>query len=279
MRLRSETALWAVALLIAPIGIVGWLQGIFDVRYLPDLMAHPWDDVAGLMAVAYVSMWGIERTRREESRKTTDATVDALLASLHARDGYTGSHSDEVVQLCEVVARELGFGPFELAVTRQAAALHDLGKVGIPDAVLSKPGPLDDDEWAIMRQHPAIGETIVTSIDELAHLGLVIRAEHERWDGSGYPDGLKGDDIPLISRIVFACDAWHAMTSDRPYRKAMDEADALAELRRNSGSQFDPGVVTALAKVLPHWRSSQTIRLADGSTVADRRSVLQLGRP
>lgn len=279
MRIRSEPALWAVAFFIAPVGIVEWLQGIFDVRYLPDLIAHPWDDLTGLVAVAYLSLWGMERYRREESQRSKDATVDALLASLHARDGYTGSHSDEVVQLCEAVARELGFGPFELAVTRQAAALHDLGKVGIPDAVLTKPGPLDDEEWAIMKLHPAIGETIVSSIDELAHLGLVIRAGHERWDGSGYPDGLRGDDIPLISRIVFACDAWQAMTSDRPYRDAMTETAALSELRKNSGSQFDPEVVTALAKVLPGWRSSQMIRLQDGSSIAERRSVLQMGRP
>ena len=121
-----------------------------------------------------------------------------------------------------------------------------MGKIGIPDAVLQKRGGLDEEEWKLMRQHPVIGGSIVAGTESLAHLAPMVRAEHERWDGAGYPDGLSGEQIPLPSRIVFACDAYHAMTSDRPYRSAMPISEAIGELERHRGSQFDPEVVAAL---------------------------------
>jgi two-component system, cell cycle response regulator len=128
----------------------------------------------------------------------------------------------------------------------QVALLHDIGKVGIPDAILQKQGPLDDQEWQLMRQHPIVGERIIAGTPGLSHLAPAMRAEHERWDGSGYPDGLAGRQIPLASRITLACDALHAMTSNRPYRSAMILERALRELRACAGSQFDPNVVEAL---------------------------------
>jgi HD domain-containing protein len=176
--------------------------------------------------------------------------VRALLAALEARDGYTGEHSEAVVHLSRAVARELGLPAQSVLEIEQVALLHDVGKIGVPDATLRKMGPLDDDEWEIMRQHPVIGERIVASIHSLRHLAPAIRAEHERWDGEGYPDGLSGDHIPLASRIVLVSDAYHAMVSRRPYRDAVSPRAALGELRLNSGSQFCPSVSHALINLL-----------------------------
>ena len=179
-----------------------------------------------------------------------ESGVQALLAALNARDGYTGGHSRAVVNLTECVARRMGLSENELRLARQVALLHDIGKLGVPDSVLRKPGPLDAHEWAVMREHPVIGARIVSSIPGLDDLAPAIRAEHERWDGNGYPDGLAGGEIPFASRIVFVCDAYHAMISNRPYRKAMPEALARRELRRAAGSQFDPAVVDSLLEEL-----------------------------
>ncbi|MFN2525166.1 MAG: GAF and HD-GYP domain-containing protein, partial [Actinomycetota bacterium] len=139
------------------------------------------------------------------------AGVAALVNALAARDGYTGEHSDAVVQLASSVAERLGFERDEVLKVRQAALLHDIGKIGVPDSVLRKEGPLDDAEWKIMRTHPVIGASIAETIPGIQQLAPILRAEHERWDGNGYPDGLAGNGIPFASRIVFACDAYHAM--------------------------------------------------------------------
>ena len=192
-----------------------------------------------------------EEAESERQRLAIKATgVGALLAALEARDGYTGEHSKGVVDLSMRVARRLGLSEKEVADVEQAALLHDVGKIGIPDSILSKLSPLDEGEWEQMRQHPAIGERIVASTEGLAHLVPVIRAEHERWDGKGYPDGLKGEEIPLASRIVFACDAFHAMTSDRPYRKSIGVRASLEELKRNANAQFCPRTTEALLDVV-----------------------------
>jgi len=185
--------------------------------------------------------------RREQVEHTG---LHALLAALDARDHYTGSHSEAVVELAGKVARRLGLGRREVGEVEQVALLHDVGKIGIPDSVLQKPGPLDGLEWDLMRQHSALGARIVASIGSLAHLAPAVRAEHERWDGGGYPDGLAGEAIPLAARIILATDAFHAMTSDRPYRRAMPLEAAVAELKRGAGSQFDPRVTAALVAVV-----------------------------
>ena len=147
--------------------------------------------------------------------------IAALASALQERDRYTGEHSESVVDLTARVGEALALDSEEISRVRTAALLHDIGKVGVPDEILHKPGPLTEREWEIMRQHPAIGERILRAIPGLGAVARIVRHEHERWDGKGYPDGLAGAAIPVGSRIILACDAYHAMTSDRPYRKAM----------------------------------------------------------
>jgi diguanylate cyclase (GGDEF)-like protein len=176
--------------------------------------------------------------------------VTALAAAIDARDNYTASHSEEVVGLACDVARRLGLPPAEVEKVCDGAMLHDVGKVAIPNEILYKPGPLSPAEWEVMRSHPLIGERILLQTPELAPIAPLVRHEHERWDGQGYPDGLRGEDIPIGSRIILACDAYNAMITARPYREPMSHEEALRELERGAGAQFDPRVVEALVRVL-----------------------------
>jgi HD-GYP domain-containing protein (c-di-GMP phosphodiesterase class II) len=178
------------------------------------------------------------------------ASVTTLAAALDARDSYTGEHSEAVVGLARAVAARLGLGEGEMAEVRQVALLHDIGKIAIPDAILNKSGPLTESEWTVMRTHPVRGAALVAAVPALAHLASTIRAEHERWDGKGYPDGLMGQQIPLTSRITFVCDAYHAMTSDRPYRTALPIAHACAEIADGRGSQFCPETADAFLEIM-----------------------------
>jgi HD-GYP domain-containing protein (c-di-GMP phosphodiesterase class II) len=178
-------------------------------------------------------------------------TVTALTAAIEANDRYTADHGDSIAKLALLVGRRLGLPAHDLRSLEYAALLHDVGKIGIPRHILNKPATLSAEEFAIVAEHPVIGERIVARIDYLCSLAPIIRAAHERWDGGGYPDGRAGDDIPVIARIVFVCDAYHAMTSDRPYRERLSEEAARAELRRNAGTQFDPAVVDAFLSVVP----------------------------
>jgi HD-GYP domain-containing protein (c-di-GMP phosphodiesterase class II) len=148
------------------------------------------------------------------------------------------------------VAVALGLDAEQCREVDTVALLHDIGKIGTPNEILHKDGPLTDDEWVVMREHPVIGERILNAVPGLRSIARAVRHEHERWDGGGYPDGLAGEAIPAPSRIVLVCDAYHAMTSDRPYRRAMAQDQAIAELRRCAGTQFDPAVVWALIGVL-----------------------------
>jgi HD-GYP domain-containing protein (c-di-GMP phosphodiesterase class II) len=136
----------------------------------------------------------------------------------------------------------------EIVQVRRAAVLHDIGKIAIPDGILSKPGPLDAEEWTLMRQHTIIGQRILSAAPALQPVANIVRATHERYDGRGYPDRLAGEEIPLAARIVFACDAYDAMTATRPYSRGRDAAAAMVELRRCAGTQFDPAVVDALTR-------------------------------
>jgi diguanylate cyclase (GGDEF)-like protein/putative nucleotidyltransferase with HDIG domain len=180
-------------------------------------------------------------------------TIAGLAEALLERDRYTGEHSEVVAELTAQVARSLGLGEREVERVRAGALLHDIGKVGIPDEILHKARDLSDAEWQTMREHPVIGERIVRTIPGLGPVARIVRHEHERFDGSGYPDGLRGEEIPVGARIILACDAYHAMTSDRPYRQALPHSEAIRELADGAGTQFDPKVTEVLIGQL--WSS------------------------
>ena len=173
------------------------------------------------------------------------STVTALASAVEAKDGYTADHCRLIAGMAEVVGRRMGLSDADLRLLRYAAILHDIGKAGVPGSVLRSPAPLTDEQSALIADHTVNGESIVARIQYLSPVAPIIRAAHERWDGAGYPDRLRGDEIPLAARIVFVCDSCHAMVSDRPYRKALTHEAAFAELLDNAGAQFDPAVVEA----------------------------------
>jgi two-component system, cell cycle response regulator len=191
----------------------------------------------------YAQKHGGRRSAGSQSR-------DVLMRALAERDPELRTHLAEVADLAVAVAARLGLEAGEIEQVRHAADLHDVGKVAIPDAILDKPGPLDDDEWTFMRRHTIIGERIVAAAPALGEVAVLVRASHERFDGKGYPDGLAGAAIPLGARIVAVCDSFDAMVAHRPYRKALSHGAALAELERCAGSQFDPRVVEAFREAL-----------------------------
>ena len=190
-------------------------------------------------------------SEKDSRRPQIGGEVQAvLLRILQQRAPELSAHGDSVATLAKRVGERLGIVGGELEALHRAAELHDIGKVAIPDAILQKSGKLSEDEWRFMRQHTVLGERILSAASSLAPLGRVVRATHERWDGDGYPDGLAGEEIPLAARIIFACDAYDAMTTERPYAQARSRKGATAELRDNAGTQFDPRVVEALCEVL-----------------------------
>ena len=181
---------------------------------------------------------------------TLDASVQSLAQLLDLRDGYTGQHSSTVVSLCEEVGRRVGVAGAELEHLRIAAHLHDLGKIGVPDQILHKPGPLDDAEWSIMREHPVWGARALEQIPGFRAASHAVRHHHERWDGTGYPDGLAGEDIPIGARVIAVCDAYEAMTATRPYRPALAEPLARERIVAGAGSHFDPAATWGLLGAL-----------------------------
>jgi diguanylate cyclase (GGDEF)-like protein len=181
-------------------------------------------------------------------------THDVLVRILDERDRDLRSHGNTIARLAVDVGRRLGLTAVELDQLGKAAALHDIGKVAVPDAILKKPGPLDDEEWAFMQTHTILGERILAAAPALCDEAVLVRSCHERWDGGGYPDGLREDEIPLGARVVAICDAFHAMTTERPYRQPVGEEEAVAELRSCAGTQFDPMVVEAFCRVIARER-------------------------
>jgi diguanylate cyclase (GGDEF)-like protein len=186
----------------------------------------------------------------ETLERTFLSTVEALANALEANDEHTSSHARWITDLALKVGEELGLGPQELKRLELGALFHDIGKIGIPARILAKAGPLTSEERAVVETHPILGERILAPIEQLGEVRLIVRCAHEHYDGTGYPDQLAGDQIPLESRIVLACDAFHAMTTDRPYRKSLGEGEAKRRLVEASGTQFDPQVVDALLRVL-----------------------------
>jgi HD-GYP domain-containing protein (c-di-GMP phosphodiesterase class II) len=176
--------------------------------------------------------------------------VEALANALEAKDEETSSHARWITDLALRVGRELGLDGQALKRVELGALFHDIGKIGIPASILAKPGPLTDEERRLIETHPELGERILAPIDQLEQVRPIVRACHERFDGTGYPDGLSGEQIPLEARIIFACDAFHAMTSDRPYRSRLPVEEARRRLAAGAGSQLDPRVVEACLRVL-----------------------------
>jgi two-component system, cell cycle response regulator len=211
---------------------------------------------AGAIQLADQRMYGQKDSRRPSAGGEVEAV---LIRVLNHRAPDLGDHSNAVKELALAVGEGMGLSPGELATLGRASELHDVGKIAIPDAILRKTTPLDDEEWEFIRQHTILGERIVSAAPSLAPLGRLIRASHERWDGAGYPDGLAGEGIPLAARIIFACDAYDAITSERSYSPARGPETALQELRRGAGAQFDPDVVALLERIL---RSATADRLA-----------------
>jgi putative nucleotidyltransferase with HDIG domain len=186
-----------------------------------------------------------------ELESTYSQTLWSLVAALDAREHETGNHSQRVVRYSLAVARRLGLPERDLPDLGRGALLHDIGKIGVPDAILLKPGPLAEAEWREMRRHPQIGYEILRSIGFLEHSAEMVLAHQERFDGRGYPSGLRGDDVPIGARIFAIADTYDAMTSDRPYRRALSTGTAREEIARCSGTQFDPRCVDAFLSMTP----------------------------
>jgi HD-GYP domain-containing protein (c-di-GMP phosphodiesterase class II) len=207
-----------------------------------------------LLAVPLVGLLSVfareRRVRIDHELELRDAyrgTAFLLGDVVEADDGYTGEHSRDVVELTLSVVEELGLSERDRRDAEFAALLHDVGKLRIPNEIINKPGKLTPEEWEVVKRHTIEGERLLHRVGGLlGQIGRIVRSSHERFDGTGYPDGLAGEEIPLVARVVACCDAYDAMTTDRAYRKALSQDEALAELRRGAGSQFDPVVVDAL---------------------------------
>jgi putative nucleotidyltransferase with HDIG domain len=188
----------------------------------------------------------IENARlHETNRKTFYQTIRALAQALEMRDSYTHGHSERVRTYATEIARLMELSPRDIEILEQAALLHDIGKIGVRDSVLLKTASLNAEERAIIERHPVIGDSILHPVGFLREALESVLHHHEHWDGNGYPSGQKGEEIPLVARIIAVADAYDAMTSDRPYRQAMDSSAAVSEIRNGSGHHFDPVVVRA----------------------------------
>jgi diguanylate cyclase (GGDEF)-like protein len=212
-------------------------------------------DVAEALRKADQAMYAQKYSGRATAGRQSS---DVLMRALAERHPDLGDHHNGVAELAEQVGARLGVAGHELAMLVHAASLHDIGKVAIPDAIISKPGPLDDEEWRFMRRHTIIGERILAAAPSLGGAAALVRSSHESWDGGGYPDGLAGVEIPLGARVIAICDAFDAMISERPYSKRKTIAAALAELRRCAGTQFDPTIVTVFEQVIAERAAAPT---------------------
>jgi HD-GYP domain-containing protein (c-di-GMP phosphodiesterase class II) len=243
---REDAWVYGIDLLLAPLGVAIGVAA---------------DGRAWAVALVFVPLAVLLHVFANERRSRIDQALElsqayrgtAMLLGdmVETDDAYTGSHSRDVVQLAIDVGRRMRLGEQALRDLEFGALLHDVGKIAVPKEIINKPGKLDAREWEIMKRHTIEGQRMLENIGGvLARVGVIVRASHEHYDGSGYPDGLAGDAIPIEARICSACDAFSAMTTDRSYRAGMPLADAVAELRRCAGTQFDPDVVAALVKLL-----------------------------
>jgi HD-GYP domain-containing protein (c-di-GMP phosphodiesterase class II) len=210
-----------------------------------------------------------ERERAQQLRASYMATVRALANAVEARDAYTGRHAERVAAYGLELARVSGLALADDPQTEFGFLLHDVGKVAVPDAILFKPAPLTDEERILMERHPVIGWEILREVDFLDDAKVVVRHHHERWDGGGYPDGLAGEDIPLGARIIFICDAFDAMRKEHADSQAREQQQALAEIRRAAGTQFDPQLVDLFCAVVTREERAERPE-ARGTEIASR---------
>jgi HD-GYP domain-containing protein (c-di-GMP phosphodiesterase class II) len=244
----ADAWVYAIDMLLAPLGVAIGISA----------QGRAW-----ALALAFLPLAGLLRVFASERRTRIDQALElsqayrgtAMLLGdmVETDDAYTGSHSRDVVELAVEVGRRLGLGPDALRDLEFGALLHDVGKIVVPNEIINKPGRLTPEEWEIMKRHTTEGQRMLQNIGGvLGRVGVIVRASHEDYDGTGYPDGLAGTDIPIEARICSACDALSAMTTDRSYRTAMSLEDAVTELRRCAGTQFDPEVVATLIEIIEH---------------------------
>jgi PAS domain S-box-containing protein/putative nucleotidyltransferase with HDIG domain len=235
----------------APLVVAETRVGSLVVARRPEEPGYEEAELRVLQAVAELGAAALSRAAAlaELEQAYVDAVV-ALARAMDARDTYTADHSERMARWAEAVARRMGCSEEEVREVRWAALLHDIGKLATPDAVLRKPGPLTPEEWEVVRRHPVVGEEILKPVRRLAGVARLVRHHQERWVGTGYPDGLRGQQIPLGARILAVVDAYTAITDHRPYRPARTHEEAVTELRRCAGTQFDPAVVSAFLQVL-----------------------------
>lgn len=211
------------------------------------------DDFNIFMTLSYQVAVAIENAKLYEDLKTTlYETVGALAETIEKKDRYTGGHTKRVVYFSECICKYMDLTSEERENVRLGALLHDVGKIGVEDKILKKQAPLEEDEWMVMQEHPEHGYEIMSKVAGLKHVVAGMRYHHERWDGTGYPCKLKGEEIPMIARIISVADTYDAMVSTRPYRKGLDPKIAYDEIVKHSGTQFDPVVVEAFKKAFQH---------------------------
>jgi putative two-component system response regulator len=213
---------------------------------------------------------GLRMRRAVQGMETAQAVVTALANAVEAKDLVTEQHCERLAVVTARLCERLSLRVDEREAITYGALLHDVGKIGVPEALLSKPGPLTPDEWVVLRRHPEIGEQICRPLGLSHSYAPVVRHHHERWDGGGYPDGLRRGEIPLGARIVALADAFDAMTHDRPYRKAFSAGHALAELREQSGRQFDPGLVEPFIACLDELADAPVVAPAHARSAGGR---------
>ena len=244
----------------APICFQGEVRGALTIGTIDATRSFGRHELDSLRRLADMGSMALEQAEmRKHLELAVGSGVEALTEAIDMRDHYTWHHSKNVMELAGKLGQRLGLDEAALAELAFAARLHDVGKIGVPDAILLKAGSLNDDEWDVMKQYPLRGAEILERVPGLGNVAQIVLCEHEHWDGSGYPQGRAGEDIPLASRIILACDAFDAMTSDRPWRGALKPWAAVREMRAGAGREFDPQVVVQLIGVLRESRTTTAL--------------------